>query len=610
MTELPRVPHSSSIRDEYEQRLKARTFWLAQEKKQSGRIWFWRRIVFGIGALLILTAYFRTVPFWTPAIPIVVFVGLMIWHQRVQARCVTAARAVDFYERGIARLEDRWAGSGSIGERYADKAHPYSEDLDLFGRGSLFELLSSARTQAGEDRLAGWLLGPADIDEIRLRQEAIIELGPMIDLREELALLGASARDGVDSGSLLAWAAGPPVHFSKSLKWLAPLLGGATAVAILVWLQFGGRSLVLAAVLAEAVFLLVTRERVARIMSAVERPSRDLRLLSAILERLERERFSTRKLAALRAALETTGQSASKQIARLYLLIDILDSTRNFFFGPFAMMLLIPPQLAMAIEQWRQRSATAIAQWLDAISEIEALASLAGYAAEHPNDPFPELVDGETSFEGDSLSHPLLGSSRAVPNSVRIDSSQRVLIVSGSNMSGKSTLLRTIGINAVLALAGAPVRAASLQLSVFSIGASMHILDSLQEGSSRFYAEITRLKSIVEMSRGERPVLFLLDEILSGTNSHDRQIGAAAVVSALVHRGAVGLITTHDLALAKIADDRSIHAANVHFEDRIEGGRIVFDYLMRQGVVTRSNAIELMRTVGLDVGRETNLQTE
>lgn len=610
MTELPRVPHSSSIRDEYERRLKARTVWLAQEKKQSGRIWFWRRIVFGIGALLILTAYSRTVPFWTPAIPIVVFVGLMIWHQRVRARCVTAARAVDFYERGIARLEDRWAGSGSIGERYADKAHPYSEDLDLFGRGSLFELLSSARTQAGEDRLAGWLLGPADIDEIRLRQEAIIELRPMIDLREELALLGASARDGVDSGSLLAWAAGPPVHFSKSLKWLAPLLGGATAVAILVWLQFGGRSLVLAAVLAEAVFLLVTRERVARIMSAVERPSRDLRLLSAILERLERERFSTRKLAALRAALETTGQSASKQIARLYLLIDILDSTRNFFFGPFAMMLLIPPQLAMAIEQWRQRSATAIAQWLDAISEIEALASLAGYAAEHPNDPFPELVDGETSFEGDSLSHPLLSSSRAVPNSVRIDSSQRVLIVSGSNMSGKSTLLRTIGINAVLALAGAPVRAASLQLSVFSIGASMHILDSLQEGSSRFYAEITRLKSIVEMSRGERPVLFLLDEILSGTNSHDRQIGAAAVVSALVHRGAVGLITTHDLALAKIADDRSIHAANVHFEDRIEGGRIVFDYLMRQGVVTRSNAIELMRTVGLDVGRETNLQTE
>jgi hypothetical protein len=601
LTEQPRVPHSTAIRDEYEQRWQTRASWLAREERLSRRIWFWRRVIFAAAVITILGAAYRTLPFWTPALPIVVFLVFMVWHQRVQTRCSTAARAVDFYERGLARIEDRWAGSGATGERFADKGHPYSEDLDLFGRASLFELLSSARTKAGEDRLASWLLAPAGIDEIRLRQDAISELHPMIDLREELALLGASAREGVDSGSLFAWISEPPVPFSKALRLIAPILGAVTAVAILAWLQFGGRAVVLAAVVAEAIFLLVTRERVARVMSAVERPSRDLRLLSSILERLERETFTTTKLAALRAALETTGRSASSQIARLYLLIDILDSTRNLFFGPFAMALLIPPQLAMAIERWRQRSAPAVAQWLDAISEIEALASLAGYAAEHPLDPFPRFVDGEACFDGEALSHPLLNSSQAVPNSVRLDPGQSLLIVSGSNMSGKSTLLRTVGINAVLAFAGAPVRGRSLRLSTLAIGASIHILDSLQEGSSRFYAEITRLKSIVEIARGERPLLFLLDEILSGTNSHDRQIGAAAVVSGLVHRGAVGLITTHDLALTKIADDQSIHATNVHFEDRIVDGRIVFDYSMRPGVVTRSNAIELMRTVGLDV---------
>jgi hypothetical protein len=602
LTEQPPPPHSSSdVKYEYEQRRKSRAFWLAQEEALSRRIWILRRVVFAAGAVIILAAIYRIIPFWTPAIPVAAFLALMIWHQRVLARCLTAGRSVDFYERGIARIEDRWAGSGESGERFSDKAHPYSEDLDLFGRGSLFELLSSARTHAGQDRLASWLLAPTGIDEIRLRQDAVRELRPLIDLREELALLGAGARDGVDSGSLLEWIGEAPIYFSTALKWIAAVLGVATAVVILVWLQFGGRSLVLAAVVAEAVFLLITRERVGKVMSSVERPARDLRLLSAILARLEREQFSTTKLATLRAALDTTGKSASRQIARLYLLIDILDSTRNLFFGPLAMVLLIPPQLAMAIEHWRQGSANAVAQWLDAISEIEALASLAGYSAEHPADPFPELVESETCLDGTLLSHPLLNAARAVPNSVRLGPEQRVLIVSGSNMSGKSTLLRTVGINAVLALAGAPVRAQSMRLSLLSIGASIHILDSLQEGSSRFYAEITRLQGIVEITGGKHSLLFLLDEILSGTNSHDRQIGAAAVVSGLVKRGSVGMITTHDLALTKIADDPSIMAVNVHFEDRIEDGRIEFDYAMRPGVVTRSNALELMRAVGLDV---------
>jgi len=188
-----------------------------------------------------------------------------------------------------------------------------------------------------------------------------------------------------------------------------------------------------------------------------------------------------------------------------------------------------------------------------------------------------------------------------VRNDVSLTAGLKVLVVSGSNMSGKSTLLRTVGINAVLALAGAPVRARSLRIAPLALGASIRILDSIQEGTSRFYAEITRLRKLVSLADGPIPLLFLLDELLHGTNSHDRRIGAEAVVRGLVQQGAIGLLTTHDLALAHIVDVLAPHAVNVHFEDHIENGRIAFDYTLRPGVVKKSNALELMRSIGLKV---------
>jgi DNA mismatch repair ATPase MutS len=337
------------------------------------------------------------------------------------------------------------------------------------------------------------------------------------------------------------------------------------------------------------------------VVAEVERPGRELSLLAEILGRLEQERFAAPLLVRLRSELDADGKPPSRQIARLSRLIQILDSLKNQFFAPIAFVLLIPAQLAIAIERWRRHAGAKIPRWLDAVAEIEALSSLAGYAYEHPRDPFPELVEGEVLFDGESLGHPLIAESRSVRNDVRLGAGPRALIVSGSNMSGKSTLMRTVGTNVVLALAGAPVRARRLRLSPLAIGASIHILDSLQTGASRFYAEITRLRQIVELTGGELPLLFLLDEILSGTNSHDRLIGAEAVVRGLVERGAIGLVTTHDLALTRIADTLNGRAANVHFEDHLENGRMVFDYKMQPGVVRRSNALELMRSVGLEV---------
>ncbi|MGH9661878.1 MAG: MutS-related protein, partial [Bryobacteraceae bacterium] len=232
-------------------------------------------------------------------------------------------------------------------------------------------------------------------------------------------------------------------------------------------------------------------------------------------------------------------------------------------------------------------------RWLDAAGEIEALGSLAGYAYERPADPFPEIVEGGAPvFEAEALGHPLLSGERCVRNDVRLG----FLLVSGSNMSGKSTLLRSVGVATVMAMAGAPVRAGRLRLSPVAVGASIRTVDSLQGGASRFYAEITRLRHIVDLASGPRPVLFLLDELLHGTNSHDRLIGAEGIVRGLLARGGIGLVTTHDLALTHIAE-----GANVHFQDSIENGRMVFDYKLRPGVVTKSNALELMRSVGLDV---------
>src|SRR5262249_24670276 len=367
---------------------------------------------------------------------------------RIHASVARFERAVRFYERGIARLEDHWSGGGEAGERFADKSHPYSEDLDLFGKGSLFELLSTARTNAGEERLASWLLAPAPIPEIRARQQSVGELRPRLDLREDVALLGDEVNAGAHPEELTAWAGRAPIFTARQTQWLqlaALVIGLFSSVAVVMWFGFGYRKTAMIALMIEAVFLYSYRAQIGRVIAEVERPGRELTLLAEILGRLEKERFSSPRLAELRNALDTDGLPPSRQIARLSRLVQILDSLKNQFFAPIAFVLLVPAQLALAIERWRQRAGAKIPRWLDAVAEIEALSSLACYAYEHPHDPFPELVEGEILFEGASLGHPLIAESRSVRNDVRLGAAPRAMIDSGSNMSGKSTLMRTIG---------------------------------------------------------------------------------------------------------------------------------------------------------------------
>jgi DNA mismatch repair ATPase MutS len=283
--------------------------------------------------------------------------------------------------------------------------------------------------------------------------------------------------------------------------------------------------------------------------------------------------------------------------------MEYTESYRNIFFAPFGVVLLWAFQFAFAIEEWRARDGARVKVWLDALAELEALLSLSGFAFEHPADVFPELDGGGPRFAGRGLTHPLLPQARAIRNDVSLSAERQLMLVSGSNMAGKSSLLRTVGVNTVLALAGSTVRAESLAVSRLAVGAAMRVQDSLQQGVSHFYAEIKRLRQIVELTEGEgrTALLFLFDEILHGTNSYDRSIGAEAVVRTLVERGAIGLVTTHDLALTRIVDHLGARALNVHFQDELVDGKMTFDYRLREGVVEKSNAIALMRAVGLEV---------
>jgi hypothetical protein len=565
------------------------------------------RLGAGIAAVVVAFLVFGEVwiSVWWLLLPVAVFFALVIVHARVVERLERSKRAIQFYERGLARLEDRWIGTGEMGERFRNASHLYSEDLDLFGKGSLFELLSVARTRAGEDFLAKWLLAPASKDEVAARHEAVRELREMLDLREDLAVLGATVRSGLDPDAAARWGEAPEVRFPAGTRYLASLFPVAMVISFALYMAgIFTRTPFLAVLLLEMGYaFFVVGAQTQRVAHAVESPSHDLLLLAGLLRRMEKQTFSAPLLQELYGRFKAGGeQSASAQIARLGRLVERLDWTENMLFGPIAFVLLWTTQVAMAIERWRNVRGGHTREWIDTAGEFEALCSLAGYSYEHPGDVFPELADISGGwFEAEGLAHPLMRETQAVRNDVQLGGETRLWIVSGSNMSGKSTLLRTIGVNTVLAWAGAPVRAARLKISPLSLGASIRVLDSLQDGRSRFYAEITRLREIVALTSAPRPVLFLLDELLSGTNSHDRKIGAAAIVQALIDRGALGLITTHDLALAHIADSLPGRAVNVHFADTLSNGELHFDYRLQPGVVKRSNALDLMRSVGLEV---------
>ncbi len=550
----------------------------------------------------LLIVYGAGISPWWLALPGVIFVALIMVHEPVRRRADRARRSVQFYANGLARLDGRWPGTGSPGLSYLNVEHPYAADLDLFGTGSLFEKLCTARTRSGEDTLAAWLLAPASPEEIAGRHDAVRELRPQLDLREDLELLGADLRQAIDPVALAEWGTAARVFPGPLVPLVATILGVLGTTTLVGWLSFDfDLSLLLLVLVCDGILARVVFNRVRTVLSAVERRTADLVHLSELLRRLETHPFKAPLLRQLVKSLETQGQPASRQIRRLARLLQLLDYRRNQLFAPIGALWFWGTQIAVRIDAWRSGPGPRVVDWLSAIGEFEALCALAGYAAENPLDVFPQISAGSAQVEAEAIGHPLLERRDCVFNDVTLGDRTHALIVSGSNMSGKSTLLRTLGVNTVLALAGAPVRATRLQLTPMAVGATLRIQDSLQAGRSRFYAEITRVRQLVELSRGELPLLFLFDELFNGTNSHDRFVGAQAVVKGLIERGAIGMVTTHDLALTEFAGGEDSPITNVHFADRLVDGKMIFDYRMRPGVVQHSNALALMRAIGLEV---------
>ena len=557
-----------------------------------------------LGLLIVIVAIwlmkYHAAKIFLLLIPVVLFIALFILHERVLRRLKNDSRLQAYYSQGIARIENRWAGAGETGERFLDPDHPYARDLDIFGDGSLFQLLCTARTRSGEETLAAWLKTAAPIPEILARQEAVKELAPKLDFRERLVLAGEDVRVNVHPHQLVTWAEGGAALGRSLIRIIALSLTTLWLLSLIAWWKWDWSA---AAFLMTVVNFGVSyslRSRLNRAVAGIDKAQHELAILAAVLVQIEKETVTARKLKDLQTRLGRSGTLASKAIDDLSRRLAWYDSRHDWFLRVLDPFIFWTPHCVAAIDAWRARHGAAIREWLAVTGEAEALSSFAVYAYEHPTDTLPQMVEDSPYFEAEALAHPLLARDKAVPNNIKLGRDLRLLVISGPNMAGKSTFIRSIGINAVLALSGAPVCSHRMALSRLQVTASICILDSLQGGLSRFYAEISRLKQIDELNKGSMSVLFLLDELLSGTNSYDRRIGTESFVRSLLARGAIGLVTTHDLALAEIAQ-RIGSAANFHFEDAFEHGNLHFNYKLTPGIVQTTNALLLMRSIGLDV---------
>ncbi len=560
-------------------------------------------IGFALGlALLITAALLYIPPFWLAAATSAILAARSfqrytqageVW-KKLDSRC-------EFLERGIERLTNIWQGNGKDGLEFARDHHLYQHDLDILGTGSLFELLCTTRTSAGAERLASYLLDPAPIKESRSRQHSVRELHGEHELRLRIHALGRFRFQDANAAAFADWLATPPL---KTPDWLRGLLLGSSAASLLsavamfagiaAWIHWW--PLLVSLVLLQ-LSIAATRFRAVRSSLKQLRPlTGAFSVLRQGLELMEQQQFQSPKLKAL--AEQLRAEHASTHVHTAERLFSILEQRDKVEFYALALLFAAGTQAVLAIEQWRAAFQTNLTAWLDAWADFEALAALAGYAYEHPECTFPELVEGAPFFGAKQLGHPLLPAESCVGNDLCLGPPEaRVLIISGSNMAGKSTLLRAIGLNAVLAMAGAPVRAEHLRLSRLTLSASLAVTDSLLTGKSKFLAEVDRLRETLAQARAGEPVLFLIDEILSGTNSGDRKLAVELLLKRLVHDGAIGALSTHDLALTQIASN--IGAVLAHMTNQHPDDPLSFDFRLRPGISTRTNAMGIVNLIGI-----------
>ena len=585
---------------------------------------------------------------WWVVIPGALFVWLAFIHERLLNRARAVHHVAQLYHRAAIRVDrDTEGEAGSPGtpaaairrggtpahrntvdedHRLADRRHRVSElgdshlgdHLDLFGSGGLFERLADWRTDAGGETLAGWLLQPAPPAEVAARQAAIRELASRIEIQETLAASGClEPWPSTRSSVVLDWlgsddetgdgaGARPPGEEKEPpepsagktellLGALATLLSTAMLAGLFRWIAAGDGSFFVAAVPLSAALGLWLRLRVREQETVLRLMEPEIAGIRQIALSVSSEGFDSPLLGELSERLA----HADAALGKLERLQIRLRARRNLLFAPVAALLFWGTHHMWAIDRWRRRYQREARGWVRAAGEFDALLALAQYCIERPGHVFPEF-DDVPGIEAKGLGHPLIPEARLQRNDVRLGRGEAdVLIVTGSNMSGKSTLLRTIGVNYVLARMGAPITATTFRLGPLALGASIAVHDSLQDGVSRFLAELLALKAVLDTGSAEEPLLFLLDEVLQGTNSEDRRAAAAALLRELGRRSAVGVMTTHDLSLTELAHELPGRVRNMHFTERVVDGAMVFDYQLRDGVLTRGNALDLMRILNL-----------
>ncbi|MVM32504.1 DNA mismatch repair protein MutS [Spirosoma sp. HMF4905] len=586
-------------------------------QRQHNQLAFWRLVWF-IGSVAAVWLLIRldyqlgaVVAFLTG---IVGFLILLKKHQSVRRERDLSHQLVFINQDEAARLKRQYLRP-ETGDLFGSPTHHYSGDLDVFGKHSLFRLLNRTHTYEGQSRLATWLKVPSNPDAIRLRQQAATELKPQIDWRQQLeALADIEETIGRSPDALIKWAiaeTSPLPGYLNVVRFLFPAITLGLFVAWLLGYVPGTAVLV-----SLAVHGLILSQTAAKTKDASEQTfeiSAALRAFQSLIKQAEQVQGDSVRLRAIREALTSKDRSASEAIGQLSQLTEGLNYRRNpYFFLLFGIASLWDIHYLFRLERWRQQYGPDLSRWFKALGELEALNSLAGFAYANPTYTTPDIVDDEFLLDFTQASHPLLPPDRSVANSLTLSGAGQTVLITGSNMSGKSTFLRTIGANVVLALAGAVVSADRFWCSPVRVFTSMRTQDSLEESTSSFYAELKRLQTLIGLTKpitstdqsrlpqDRLPVLYFLDEILKGTNSADRHRGAEALIRQLHQTTASGFVSTHDLELGQLTDADNF-VRNFHFQSDLHDGELVFDYKLRNGICESFNASQLMKAIGIEM---------
>ncbi len=543
-------------------------------------------------------------------ISLAAFMALVVWHSRIIAEEDLARRFARVNRDALVRNTGRFAELAETGARFVDAAHPYTSDLDVFGQSSLFQRVSVAHTRVGQEKLAIFFNQPSPVAAVRERQTAVRALAPLLDLRQRIEALALGVVDPASKHKeppnpepLLRWAEEKAVlkHWLH-VVWAARILPFFTVGGMVLWSTFHHSWLWFTVPAALSMFALSLANSVtSRVFHAVSETQGAFLRYGTLLEELERLDVDAPLIRAAQKRLRQSGKKPSEEMRRFERVVGFFELKHNGMIYPVVnLFLLWDVHCVLALEAWQESAGRYVREWLDVVGEAEALSSLAALAHDEPSFCYPEL-DGEACFRAAGLGHVLIDRRMRVTNDVELASAGTALLVTGSNMSGKSTMLRSMGLANVLAFAGGPVCATQLTLSELSLITSIRISDSLSSGVSHFYAELNKLKAVVDATAGAKPVFFLLDEILHGTNSLERQLGARWVIGELIQRGALGAVSTHDMGLAELEPALMARVTLIHFRETVRDNEMSFDYKAHPGPVQAGNALRLMRRIGLEV---------